>query len=139
MYAAKAAGKNAVRRFHRSMHDRAMERLELTAELPAAIDTGELELDYQPIVDLDSDEIVAVEALVRWRHPTRGRLGPQHFIEIAEQSARSATWGGSSCARRWSRAWSDCAHWASGLRSTTSGRGTRCWPTSSSSLWTSSR
>ena len=56
------------------MQTHALERLELKADLRRAIDDGELELDYQPIVDLAGLRTSSVEALVRWRHPTRGRL-----------------------------------------------------------------
>jgi EAL domain-containing protein (putative c-di-GMP-specific phosphodiesterase class I) len=52
----------------------------------SAIDTGELFLLYQPIVDLSDEAIVGLEALVRWEHPTRGTLGPGVFIELAEQT-----------------------------------------------------
>jgi EAL domain-containing protein (putative c-di-GMP-specific phosphodiesterase class I) len=63
-----------------------MDRLELSTDLRSAIDTGELFLLYQPIIDLATEEIVGLEALVRWEHPTRGTLGPGVFIELAEQT-----------------------------------------------------
>ncbi len=63
-----------------------MERLELSTDLRSAIDTGELFLLYQPIIDLDTEQIKGLEALVRWEHPTRGTLGPGVFIELAEQT-----------------------------------------------------
>ena len=86
MYAAKADGNHGVRIFEPSMHQRALDRLELGGELPYAVHNEELELDYQPIVELESGRIAGVEALVRWRHPQRGRLGPSEFIGLAEQT-----------------------------------------------------
>jgi EAL domain-containing protein (putative c-di-GMP-specific phosphodiesterase class I) len=56
------------------------------AELARAIANAELQLDYQPKVDVISGTVTGVEALVRWQHPTRGRLGPDRFIPLAEQS-----------------------------------------------------
>jgi sensor c-di-GMP phosphodiesterase-like protein len=56
------------------MHEEVVERLELTGELAAAIENGDLAVQYQPIVDLQAGGVVAVEALVRWDHPVRGRL-----------------------------------------------------------------
>jgi len=86
MYAAKDDGKGAVRIFEEHMLRRFVDRLELRAELASAIDGGQLELDYQPIVELEGGRIVSVEALVRWHHPTRGRIGPDQFIPLAEES-----------------------------------------------------
>ena len=93
MYAAKDAGKGRVRAFEQDMVRRAVDRLELGAELHAAIEGGQLELDYQPIIELESGRIVAVEALVRWRHPTRGRLAPSHFIALGEETGLIAPLG----------------------------------------------
>jgi diguanylate cyclase (GGDEF)-like protein/PAS domain S-box-containing protein len=86
MYAAKDDGKGAVRVFEDRMLRRFVDRLELREELAVAIDAGQLELDYQPIVELESGRIVSVEALVRWQHPQRGRIGPDQFIPLAEES-----------------------------------------------------
>jgi EAL domain-containing protein (putative c-di-GMP-specific phosphodiesterase class I) len=61
-------------------------RFELEADLRRAIARHELILNYQPIVDLDTRELVGAEALVRWDHPTRGRLGPDLFIPLAEET-----------------------------------------------------
>jgi diguanylate cyclase (GGDEF)-like protein len=84
MYAAKQAGGNRVTRFRQEMLVRANERIELAEELPAALRNRQFELFYQPIIDLTSGSIHAVEALVRWRHPNRGLLRPGEFIPIAE-------------------------------------------------------
>ena len=86
MYKAKQAGKNRAELFESSLQETAMERLELSTDLRSAIETGELFLVYQPIVDLETQAIVGLEALVRWEHPTRGTLGPGMFIELAEQT-----------------------------------------------------
>jgi diguanylate cyclase (GGDEF)-like protein/PAS domain S-box-containing protein len=67
-------------------HARRMERAMLQAELADAIGAGQLELDYQPLVDAHTGQWRSAEALVRWRHPELGRLGPQRFIELAEES-----------------------------------------------------
>jgi diguanylate cyclase (GGDEF)-like protein len=69
----------------RDLHSR--DRLQLMGDLRRAIDEGQLELHYQPKLDLGSNEICGVEALVRWRHPTRGLLGPMQFIPLAERTA----------------------------------------------------
>jgi diguanylate cyclase (GGDEF)-like protein len=68
----------------RDLHSR--DRLELLGDLRHAIDARELELHYQPKVDLRSGEVTGVEALVRWRHPERGLLGPMQFIPLAERT-----------------------------------------------------
>ena len=86
MYKAKKDGKNRAELFESSLQETAMERLELSTDLRSAIETGELFLLYQPIVNLETEGIVGVEALVRWEHPTRGTLGPGMFIELAEQT-----------------------------------------------------
>lgn len=66
--------------------DAAVDGAELESGMRAAADNGELYLLYQPEVDLTSDEIIAVEALIRWQHPQHGELGPESFIAMAEQS-----------------------------------------------------
>jgi diguanylate cyclase (GGDEF)-like protein/PAS domain S-box-containing protein len=86
MYAAKADGKASIRTFEPRMHRRVLDRLELTGELREAIEGEQFELDYQPIVQLDSGRIVGVEALVRWQHPIRSRIAPEHFIGLAEET-----------------------------------------------------
>jgi diguanylate cyclase (GGDEF)-like protein len=68
----------------RDLHSR--DRLELLGDLRHAIDNAELELHYQPKVDLGSGEVCGVEALVRWRHPVRGLLGPMQFLPLAERT-----------------------------------------------------
>src|SRR5206468_2536873 len=66
--------------------ERVVERLELRSELQHAIDAGELELHYQPVVRLQEHDILGVEALLRWQHPTRGTIPPNQFIPLAEET-----------------------------------------------------
>ena len=87
MYVAKQQGKGRSVTFEEGMHHEAQERLALTSELAAAVQAGDqLVLHYQPIVRLDTEEAVGVEALVRWQHPTRGTIPPLSFIPLAEDS-----------------------------------------------------
>ena len=86
MYRAKADGKGHYEAFEPGMHTEMMERLELEVELKGAIERGELVLVYQPIFSLRTGVIAGLEALVRWRHPTRGLVEPGRFIPLAERS-----------------------------------------------------
>jgi diguanylate cyclase (GGDEF)-like protein len=65
---------------------RRSDRRRLVSELRDAIDAGELTVVYQPIVEMSQGRVVAVEALARWRHPTRGHVPPSEFVELAERS-----------------------------------------------------
>jgi diguanylate cyclase (GGDEF)-like protein/PAS domain S-box-containing protein len=85
MYRAKAAGDGGFARYDPQMHTGLVERLQLESDLRRALDTDEqLELHYQPTIDLASGAIVGFEALVRWRHPVRGMVQPGDFITLAE-------------------------------------------------------
>ncbi|HET6871301.1 MAG TPA: EAL domain-containing protein [Solirubrobacteraceae bacterium] len=86
MYAAKDAGKNTVRTFETGMHRRVVDRFELTGELQQALEQNQFELEYQPIVNLKTGDVSGAEALVRWAHPTRGRVAPAEFIPLAEET-----------------------------------------------------
>ena len=86
MYQAKADGKGRFAVYDPVMQGEAIERLEIEAELRGAIDRGELELYYQPIVELASGALRGVEALVRWNHPERGLVTPAAFIPVAEET-----------------------------------------------------
>ncbi|MDQ2674501.1 MAG: EAL domain-containing protein, partial [Chloroflexota bacterium] len=86
LYVAKGAGKNQWRRYQTHLHGAMVERLELRSALDHAVNEGHFLLQYQPIVDLASDEAVGFEALVRWHHPVRGVIAPDQFIEVAEES-----------------------------------------------------
>lgn len=85
LYEAKAAGKNRAVQFAPSM-TRAARQLDLETGLREAIEHDQLKIDYQPIVDLRSGTVVALEALARWMHPVRGAIRPTEFIPIAEES-----------------------------------------------------
>ena len=86
MYRAKESGRNRSVLFDAEMRASAARRLETERELRGAIDRDELELHYQPIVNLRSGEVTGLEALVRWRHRERGLLEPADFVSIAEDS-----------------------------------------------------
>jgi diguanylate cyclase (GGDEF)-like protein len=86
MYTAKQAGKNGVSVFEPTMHAAIVARHALSTELSRGIADGEIDVYYQPIVALGTDAAVGVEALARWRHPTRGVMGPDEFIPLAEES-----------------------------------------------------
>jgi diguanylate cyclase (GGDEF)-like protein/PAS domain S-box-containing protein len=86
MYRAKESGRNRSVLFDAEMRATAARRLETERELRGAIDRDELELRYQPIVNLRSGEVTGLEALVRWRHRERGLLDPADFVSIAEDS-----------------------------------------------------
>ena len=86
LHRAKAEGAARCEVFDATMRDRAVSRLQIETDLRRAIDDGEFQVRYQPIVGLGSGEIVAFESLVRWMHPTRGLLNPSEFIAIAEDT-----------------------------------------------------
>jgi len=88
------------------------ERLELISELKDAIERDELVVHYQPQIDLESDRVCGVEALVRWQHPERGLIGPDQFIPIAEQTGvmREVTAAVLEQALAQHRAWLDDGH-----------------------------
>lgn len=88
MYRAKAEGKRRYEVFEPRLHEQAVERFELDAELDRAIEGGELVLAFQPIIGMTRGEVVGLEALVRWRHPTRGMLPPDRFIPLSEANGR---------------------------------------------------
>jgi diguanylate cyclase (GGDEF)-like protein/PAS domain S-box-containing protein len=84
MYAAKATGKGRYEVFQPMMHRRARERFEVQSDLQHAFTRGEFLLHYQPIVDVPTQAILGMEALIRWEHPTRGMLPPLEFVPVAE-------------------------------------------------------
>ena len=86
MYSAKSDGRNRYAVFEPTMHASLVERHALGAELSKSVGRGELLLHYQPIVELDTGAIYGVEALVRWRHSTRGIFGPDEFIPLAQET-----------------------------------------------------
>ena len=84
MYDAKARGRARRRHYGPDLEARAVDRTETSAALQAALERDEIVLHYQPVVDLTTGAVVAVEALVRWEHPERGLLGPASFLPVAE-------------------------------------------------------
>ena len=86
MYRAKSAGRGSIAEFDDSMRSSVRERLELEQGLRQALALGQLEVHFQPVVELRSDEVVSHEALVRWTHPVRGSIPPDSFIGLAEET-----------------------------------------------------
>nr|WP_296070384.1 EAL domain-containing protein [uncultured Actinoplanes sp.] len=86
LYQAKGEDKGTWRRYRPELHTAMVQRLETRTALQNAVEAGQLAVMYQPIVDLHTGLVAGVESLVRWDHPTRGRLGPAEFIEVAEES-----------------------------------------------------
>jgi diguanylate cyclase (GGDEF)-like protein len=86
MYRAKALGMGRYQVFNASMHDLAVERLQLETDLRMALKRREFLLHYQPFVCLTSGRIIGFEALVRWLHPERGLVSPVKFIPVAEET-----------------------------------------------------
>ena len=85
MYFAKRSGKARYHVFAPEMRSELLDRLQLGEDLRAAIESGGINVNYQPIVELETGSIVGAEALARWRHPTRGLVGPTVFIALAEE------------------------------------------------------
>jgi diguanylate cyclase (GGDEF)-like protein/PAS domain S-box-containing protein len=111
MYAAKAAGRNAVRFFDASMDERAKHHLGIVTDMTNGLARGEFELYYQPQTDLNTNAVIGFEALIRWNHPTRGLVSPLDFIPIAEESGLIIPLGA------WvlSKACADATRWPSHL------------------------
>jgi diguanylate cyclase (GGDEF)-like protein/PAS domain S-box-containing protein len=86
MYAAKAEGRRTHRFFEPAMHASAKARLSMELDLRQAMIDGGFEIHYQPVVDLQCNEVSGCEALLRWRHPERGMVSPAEFIPVAEDA-----------------------------------------------------
>ncbi|HVA61600.1 MAG TPA: EAL domain-containing protein [Mycobacteriales bacterium] len=87
MYQAKTEGTGGVHHYDAAaMRARSAQRLDVEADLRRAVDEGQLDVHYQPLVDVRTEAIVELEALVRWRHPQHGLRMPAEFIPIAEES-----------------------------------------------------
>jgi diguanylate cyclase (GGDEF)-like protein/PAS domain S-box-containing protein len=93
LYRAKSAGRNGYCFFAPEMSEIASARQEIEGDLRRAIQQNELELHYQPIIDAKTRRTCSVEALVRWRHPTKGLIAPDLFIPLAEESGLIAQIG----------------------------------------------
>ncbi|CAN5352817.1 hypothetical protein BH10PSE7_BH10PSE7_24720 [soil metagenome] len=86
LYVAKTAGKGAYRFFEPEMEERLLARQALKGDLATALLRNELEIHYQPIIDLRTGAVSSFEALLRWRHPLRGMIAPSEFIPLAEET-----------------------------------------------------
>ena len=86
MYRAKDMGRNIFQFYSREATEAAMQRLGIESRLRRAVDRGEFVLHYQPIVDVESNQIVGLESLVRWNRPDTGLVSPATFIPIAEET-----------------------------------------------------
>lgn len=88
MYRAKHDGRNCYRFFTTEIQERSKRNLELENALRHALERNEFELHYQPQIAIESGEMIGAEALLRWNHPTFGRISPTEFIPIAEESGQ---------------------------------------------------
>ena len=95
LYAAKSGGHNSVRLFDAQMERQYDDRMQLAQDLRAAIEREELSVHYQPIVEATERRVVCIEALARWRHPTRGPISPATFVPIAEETGLIVALGNS--------------------------------------------
>ena len=86
MSKARASGRSRHALFDPTLHERARDRLALETDLRHALDTGGLQLDFQPIYAISPQRVVGFEVLSRWRHPSRGMVSPGEFIPVAEES-----------------------------------------------------
>lgn len=86
MHRAKTLGRGRTEVFQREKHQAARQQFLLEIDLRRAVEAGQIELDYQPIVEIASGNICAFEALARWNHPERGRISPNEFIPMAEDT-----------------------------------------------------
>ncbi|MEO5982101.1 MAG: EAL domain-containing protein [Pedococcus sp.] len=112
LYAAKERGKGRVEVYHDDLHTRMVSRATQRSELSTAMLEGQFELHYQPVVLIDTGEIVGSEALVRWRHPDRGLVMPSEFITTAEETGQIVElglWILDSACKQW-RWWVDHGH-----------------------------
>ena len=86
MYRAKESGKNNYQFYAAEMTAKVTERMVIESDLRLALERGELSLNYQPIADCQSGDILGMEALLRWKHPQRGMISPALFIPLAEET-----------------------------------------------------
>jgi diguanylate cyclase (GGDEF)-like protein/PAS domain S-box-containing protein len=112
MYEAKNSGRNTTRFFTEEMNARVESDLEMENDLRHAIDRGEFELHYQPILSVASGKVLGFEALIRWNHPEHGLVMPQSFIRVAEETGlieQIGTWVfGEAC--RQLKIWQEAGH-----------------------------
>ena len=112
MYRAKDTGRAHSEIFDNAMHVKVSKMLQLESDLRAAVEKEQFELYYQPIVSAANNDIVGVEALIRWNHPKQGLIMPMDFIPIAEEIGLISTIGEwvlrTACAQ--SKVWQDAGH-----------------------------
>jgi diguanylate cyclase (GGDEF)-like protein len=112
LYSVKSSGRNDFRLFQDEMLEMVHNQQSAERELRAAIAERQFELHYQPVVDLRTRELIGVETLVRWRHPTKGMVAPDHFIPLAESTGLIAPLG------EWilEKACADAANWPADVK-----------------------
>jgi diguanylate cyclase (GGDEF)-like protein/PAS domain S-box-containing protein len=86
MYQAKDRGRNNFQLFSPGMDRRLKERIAIESSLRTALQSRQLDVHYQPIVDIESHRVVALEALLRWKHPSHGYVRPDRFVRVAEEA-----------------------------------------------------
>lgn len=86
MYQAKDKGRNNFQMFSPAMDKRLKERIAIESSLRTALQSRQLEVHYQPIVEIETQQVVALEALLRWKHPSHGYVRPERFVTIAEEA-----------------------------------------------------
>lgn len=86
MYQAKDKGRNNFQMFSPAMDKRLKERIAIESSLRTALQSRQLEVHYQPIVEIETQHVVALEALLRWKHPSHGYVRPERFVTIAEEA-----------------------------------------------------
>ena len=89
LYAVKASARGTFQFYKRFMNEDINDRRQVEMDLREAIERDELELHYQPIIDLQRDVVTGFEALARWRHPVKGMVPPAVFIPVAEDTDSS--------------------------------------------------
>ncbi len=90
LYHSKARGRNAFCVFDSSMQDKLLARREMETNLRMALERDELDIHYQPIIDVQSNRVIGCEALLRWTHPQKGAISPSEFIPLAEATGQIA-------------------------------------------------
>jgi predicted signal transduction protein with EAL and GGDEF domain len=112
LYVSKSRGRGMVTVYRAEMSEELQERHALEAGLRHAFETGEFVLHYQPVVDLPTRQVVAMEALIRWVHPTHGLIWPARFLQVAEDCGLLVQLG------EWvlRQACRDAAGWPAGVR-----------------------
>ena len=112
LYAAKERGKGQVVLYHRDLDTRMLDRLTRRSDLQRALGADEFVVYFQPVVLIETGEVVGCEALVRWQHPSRGLVSPTDFIELAEETGLIVDLGrwvlDQACAQM--RSWTDEGH-----------------------------